>query len=78
MLKLYNSHKGEKKAFPLTADTSRINKYYSCSNQLASRTQAADAFLCSSWHVPTIQNATETANLILPKRKWSLQNRVVM
>lgn len=45
MLKLYNNHNGERKT--LTADTSRINKHYSCSNQLASRTQAADASLCS-------------------------------
>lgn len=45
MFKLYNNHNGERKT--LTADTSRINKHYRCSNQLASRTQAADASLYS-------------------------------
>lgn len=66
-----------KENFILTADTSR-SKYYSCSNQLARRTQAADVFLCSLWHVPTIQNATtERANRILPKGKQSLQKGVI-
>ena len=70
VFKLYNSHKGERKTFLLTADTSRIHKYYSCSTQLAIRTQATDVSLCSLRHVPTIKNATtEKANLILPKRK---------
>lgn len=74
MCKLYNNHNRERKTFLLTADTSRINKYYSCSNQLASRTQMADVFLCSLQHVPTIQNTTiGKANLILPKGKSSLQ-----
>lgn len=45
MFKLYNNHNRERKT--LTADTSRINKHYGCSNQLASRTQAADVSLCS-------------------------------
>lgn len=58
MLQFYNSHEGEGKTFLLTADTSGISRYYSCPSQLAGRTQAADAFLCSLWHVPTIPNAT--------------------